>query len=159
MSALTKVSGTDIASRLRDALRAKYATGGLPATSALLLDISGSMGGWKIGELRKLAAEFAQARRFEFHSTCSEIPAGNEISDPGGGTAMHVAFLYVKSHGIDHVVLITDGEPDCQQQARAAAVGLKIDIFYVGPDLYPPFLKKLAEESGGTCEKGDLGAG
>lgn len=152
---------TTLSDRLRNNLRTKYGMGGavLPDTSCLLLDISGSMMGWKITELRKLADEFRQARRFEFSSSCDEIAASSQVSEPNGGTALDVGFLYVKKRGITHVVLITDGEPDSRRKAIEAAVGLKVDCFYVGPDDEPEalkFLEELAVGTGGQYGKASL---
>lgn len=149
---LVKTTTTSLTDRLRNNLRTKYGMGGsvLPDTSCLLLDISGSMRGWKITELRKLADEFRQARRFEFSSACDEIPASAQVSEPNGGTALDVGFLYVKKRGITHVVLITDGEPDSRRKAIDAAIGLKVDCFYVGPDDNDSSLKFLEELAVGT---------
>ncbi len=163
---LIKTTNTAIADRLRQNLRTKYGMGSavLPDTSCLLLDISGSMdeeiggGRTKISELRKLADEFSQARRFEFSSTCSEIPRGQDVSEPNGGTALHVGLEYVKKRGMTHVVLITDGAPDDAKRAMVAAMGLKVDCFYVGPDegYGIEFLKKLSDGSGGSYGKASL---
>lgn len=154
---LTKVQpGHSLAERLRGSLRAKYGRSGIPDTTALLLDISGSMSGSPIVKLRELASEFTDTRRFEFSSQCCEIDRADGVSDPNGGTAMHVAFTHVKLHGIEHIVLITDGGPDDPSRALVAAHGLKVDALYVGPDPEPQFLRDLCGKTGGSYGKGSL---
>ena len=120
-----------------------------PASMALLLDTSGSMMGSPIQKLRELAQEFVYVRRFEFNSTCRELGKWEEIGDATGSTQMGAAFKYVKNVGIDHIVLITDGDPDSETHALQESVGLKIDIYYVGPEPAPHFLAALANQTGG----------
>lgn len=150
--------------KLRANLQAKVASETkYPDTSALLLDISYSMDEWlgpnirKIDELRKLVAGFQNVRRFEFSCTCEELKE-RYISEPFGGTAMDIAFIEVKSSGVSHVVLITDGMPDNEKRALDASKGLKIDVLYVGPDPAPEFLKKLCASTGGIYGQATLTA-
>ena len=110
----------------------------------------------KIDELRKLARDFQDVRRVQFASTARELVANAEIEDPGGGTAMDVAFRACKKLGISHVIMITDGLPDAADRALDAAFGLRIDIFYVGPDPAPEFLARLADATGGQYGKASL---
>lgn len=152
-----------LADRLRGALKSKYGySTGLGTASALLLDISGSMNDWiganrtKLSELRILAAEFTNVRRFLFSTTCREMNATEDIGDTEGGTNLANGFLYVKKNGIDHVVLITDGEPDSESMALTASAGLRIDCFYVGPDPAPAFLAELCKKTGGTYAKASM---
>lgn len=155
MNQITSSSGKTVplAKRLRSVLQSKFGT--VPDSTCLLLDISGSMDSWigpgrtKIGELRKLAAEFTDIRTFVFSSTCDELSKKATIPAPYGGTAMHAAFLKVKADGIDHVIMITDGEPDDERQALNAAAGLTVDCFYVGPDPAPDFLRRLCNHTNG----------
>lgn len=161
---LIKTDTRPLGTRLRSALQSKYgAVDTMPDTSCLLLDISGSMesylenGKTRISELRVLAAEFTNVRRFEFSSSCSELNSSDPIPDANGGTNMAGAFLKVKSAGISHVVLITDGQPDSETLAFNAACGLKIDVFYVGPDPAPDFLKRLCDQTGGQYGAASLG--
>lgn len=156
--------------RLRQSLgRPSQATRGgqqIPSTSCLLLDLSGSMR-WPIGhlprplkidELRILADNFKDVRRFVFSTNAEELGANESIGEPYGGTAMDVAFMAVKKVGIDHVVMITDGMPDHEGRAIEAAKGLRIDVFYVGPDPAPQFLRDLAAQTGGEYGKATLEA-
>lgn len=164
---IVKTSGNDPlatkAASLRKNLRAKFGMGsGLSDESALLLDISGSMGDWcapnktKIQEMRTLADEFVDVRRFTFSTTCAEMQKNERIGGTEGGTGLHVAFLHVKSKGIRHVVLITDGQPDDERMALQTSQGLKVDCFYVGPDPAPIFLRKLSDATGGTYGKASM---
>lgn len=137
---------------------------GAPNTSALLLDISGSMKDWlppntsKIEELRKLADKFKDVRRFQFSWDCEELKAGESVGASRGGTCMSLAFDTVKEKGIKHLVLITDGLPDNSAYALQSAKGLRIDVFYVGPDPAPQFLRDLANATGGQYGKATLEA-
>lgn len=143
---LIKREGESLSDKLRARLNQKQAVNG---ESCLLLDISSSMNGLKIAKLRTLADQFKGTRRFEFSTWCQELAFTEQISDDGGGTAMHVAFEFIKKAGIKHTVLITDGEPDNEQLALDAAKGLRIDILYVGPDPAPDFLRHLCRGTGG----------
>jgi hypothetical protein len=110
----------------------------------------------KIQQLRVLAAEFRDVRRFEFASDCSEMAPGDPVPDTHGGTNMAQAFLKVKDGGVQHVVLSNDGEPDSESAAIRAAAGLKVDVFYVGPDPAPEFLRELCDATGGEYGKATL---
>lgn len=59
MSLVKAGNSTALADRLKANLCTKYGMGGaiLPDTSALLLDISGSMEGWKVSRRRRTAME------------------------------------------------------------------------------------------------------
>jgi hypothetical protein len=124
----------------------------------LLLDVSGSMaedcgdGRAKIDALREIARDFAHVRQFCFSCDCVE----SRPAAAGGNTDMALAFSTVKARGVRHVVLITDGMPDSEPAALAAAAGLKIDIIYVGPPPEPPFLARLAALTGGQYGAGSL---
>lgn len=152
--------------RLRQQLQGQLGAqgGGLGAESALLLDISGSMrdsigpNQTKYDELCKLAADFTDVRRFEFNHHCREISPKDAIGYACGGTNLGGAFFTMKTAQVKHVVLITDGKPDSEQTALEHAKGLRIDIFYVGPDPAPEFLRILAQKSGGTYGKATLEA-
>jgi hypothetical protein len=129
-----------------------------------VLDVSSSMGDHlgppltrKIDKLRELAARFPDTRKFEFSSSAREIQPGEQISDPQGGTAMHIAFNVARTGGVDHIILVTDGEPDSKELALATARGLRIDVFYVGPEGNidaQKFLQKLARSSRGVMPDG-----
>lgn len=136
-------------SSFADILKARKAT----TERCLLLDVSGSMdlrcrdGKRRIEHLRDIASEFEQERKFAFSFDCEEVQF---IPEADGGTAMHTAFETLKAAGVKHAVIITDGEPDKADAALEAAVGLKLDILYVGDQNPPPqFLQDLANVTGG----------
>ncbi len=131
--------------------------------AALLLDVSGSMcassykGGTRIEALRVIANDFPATRQFEFSHSCKEL-FGRPPSHPGGGTYLAKAFFVLKSAGVKHVVLVTDGEPtEPDGDVLNAAIGLKVDIFYVGGDAQPPqILVDLANGCGGKFDSADI---
>lgn len=159
----TQDQGGAFVERLRAKFRAE-SPGSLPEFACLLLDVSGSMSNLigaserRIDALAALAGNFKNVRRFVFHSTCEELGPTDHIGEPRGGTSMHAAFLHVKRAGITHVVMITDGRPDSQSLALEASKGLRIDVFYVGPDPAPSFLQDLARQTGGTYGRASLDA-
>jgi hypothetical protein len=131
------------------------------AYTCLLLDVSGSMvdlvgegeeASRKIDTLRLLADRF-NIRQFVFSSTCYESRA---IPEPSGGTDLAYAFRVVKSQRIKKVVLITDGLPNSEESALNEALGLEVDIYYVGPEPRPDFLNRLASLTKGLVKSGQL---
>lgn len=121
----------------------------------LLIDISGSMadedgeGNSKHSIMQGIVSRLPEGiRKFAFNSNCRELDS--VIPEPAGGTNMAGAFSYVKSQGIKEVILITDGQPDSPRDALAEAIGLTINIVYIGPKPEPQFLKDLARQANGT---------
>lgn len=125
-----------------------------PQGQCLLLDVSGSMaehvepGRSKWQALTELLPQFSGVARYAFSDACSRVTA--QLPPASGGTDMANAFRAIKSAGIRHIVLITDGKPDDEESALRAANGLRIDILYVGPLPEPDFLARLAKSTGGT---------
>src|SRR3989304_5281389 len=125
---------------------------------ALLLDTSYSMTATveyqdgqpvkAIDNLRTLTEQFKHIRKFSFDSRVQEI--GNWIPEPTGGTDLAGAFNYLKQQGCRQIVLMTDGCPDNEESALTAAIGLHIDIYYIGSGSTPDFLNRLAKQSGGS---------
>lgn len=120
-------------------------------TQCLLLDCSSSMdedcgnGQRKIDALKEIVCEFPCTRQFSFGSTCVECAP----TKASGSTNMAEAFYTIKTHKIEHCVLITDGLPNSEEAALREAAGLTIDILYVGPPPPPAFLGRLAKATGG----------
>lgn len=141
------VDNRTVASKLQSRLRKTF--GGTPDTVCLLLDISGSMAGNRIERLRELVTKFPGVRRFVFSYDCTELPQTAVVPDVEGGTSMHTAFAQLKMCGIEHCVMITDGEPDDPKLALAASEGLVVDVIFVGEDPAPDFLAELAKKRGG----------
>lgn len=136
-----------------------------PSTTALLLDTSSSMSLMvgptanspsRIDELRKVATGFPNTRQFHFGSHCRELTPGESIPNPAGGTNMYHAFNVLKNHGVQHVIVVSDGDPDDEIAALEAAQGLKVDCCYVGPDPAPEFLRTLAQRTGGKYNRSSL---
>lgn len=158
MSQLTK---TETTSKITTSFAERVAQKQAARNRCLLLDTSGSMaspcgdGRSKIAALRQLAEGFSGERKFAFSSFCHEI---TDIPDANGGTAMCQALEAIKSVGVTHAVLITDGEQTDGQpeDVYRAAEGLKLDIFYVGPGEPPPMLIELAKRTGGSFGHSDL---
>ena len=117
----------------------------------LLLDLSGSMGYHEVDQLKKIVGNFPNERKFQFSSSCHE--STSLPSSGAGGTNLAAAFNHIKSQGLKHCILVTDGRPDSMEAAETAAVGLKIDCFYVGADWDDEaknFLRRLAEGHSGS---------
>lgn len=145
-------------------------SGPVPDTTALLLDLSGSMwrhaGGTsrqsRLEALADIVAGLPYVRRFGFSNGCLEIPLNQRISeiwadlDFGSGTDLAAAFDTIKAAKVTTAILITDGLPDNDAAALIAATGLKLHIFYVGPEPVPAFLQDLARAVNGTFETGRL---
>jgi|SRR5579864_878135 len=81
-----------------------------------------------------------------------------EKAGPHGGTVLSPVLQRMKDQGYREAVVITDGEVnDYDQDASLKAVeGLVLKVLYVGPGEKPEFLEKLANASGGFCDKDDL---
>lgn len=139
----------------------------------LLLDTSGSMEATvnnEEGEVRRIDALFRAVRdtpecqglkAFMFNSSCypiETIPTEAEADRfaPYGGTNLADAFTTVKAAGFFHAVLVTDGEPDNELKALAAAQGMKLGIIYIGNPPTPLFLQRLAQATDGTFEIADI---
>lgn len=129
---------------------------------ALLLDCSGSMEILEFdGETHKPRVEFlndiltsfSSTRRFRFGSDCKEDTSRGPVKADMGGTRLGKALMHLKEQGVHHVILITDGQPDSEEAAIAAAKGLKIDAYFVGgknDTVAKDFLRRLCNSSGGT---------
>lgn len=140
--------------------------------SVLLLDVSDSMnqrikiGKRRIDALRKVVKELRETHPvpmvvFGYMQAPDQIAVVDNIPEPSGSTPMGAAIGFCGREGANHIVMVTDGEPDRESDALAAAVafGGVIDTFFVGdPDgRGAAFAKELAEATGGTCNVSDLG--
>ena len=157
--------------KLRAAIAAKMGTetgqqgGQVPPGTCLLLDLSPSMsavlkdGSMYVEKLAEIVDDLPKAPRFGFSGDCRELPLNTSIMDIwnddvlGSGTFLGKAFRVVKAADYKNIVLITDGEPNDpggERVALQAATGLHINIFYVGPEPVPQFLRDLAAQAGGS---------
>lgn len=143
--------------------------------TCLLLDISGSMDNSVPSEEDGIepravevlfkavreTPECAGLKPFVFGSHCdpleaipSEEAALNFRTE--GCTNLTGAFDTVKQAGFYSAILVTDGQPDNEQSAIMAAMGMRLGIIYIGPPPVPAFLKRLAEATDGTFQLADL---
>ncbi len=125
---------------------------------ALLLDTSGSMSGDKIAHLKEIVNSLrGNPVIYKFGTIISKV-LRNEIDSLSatGSTKMHLAFNKLKEDGHTNIVMITDGLPDDKAAALSAALGLDIQILYVGPEPKPAFLDLLANQSGQICTQENL---
>ena len=175
LKSLAKKSLGSGASDLRNKLAQYKNKNQFSSTQALLLDVSGSMGDpimdrvaelegnsmnsrtRKIDALRALVEEFPRTRKFWFSGDCEELFPGEAIPEPRTSTALGNALRHLKSREITHAVVITDGCPDSEADAFQAAIGMKLDLFYVGPMPPPKFMEELAKRTGGSFGTSTMG--
>ena len=140
--------------RLRSKLGQKFQADHLSNPSeCLLLDVTGSMWGQRIERLREATHAFSKSvRRFCYNETCWELSPSEEIPEPSDQNYEDIAFAYIKEKGIQHAIMITDGGSNRPTKALKAAIGLKIDIIYIGPPPRPKFLEDLAKATGGSFD-------
>lgn len=138
--------------------------------SMLAIDVSGSMGAVlatglrAIDELRKVATVLRETHpvpMLAFGLTGQHsVSMVETIPEPGGDTPLAKAITFAKAQNANHLVVISDGMPESQSAALAAAraFGGPIDVFYVGDPGDPGelFLRQLAEATGGNCSYTDL---
>jgi len=138
--------------------------------SILLIDVSSSMGRSiaeqseaglmrRIDKLRLVVADL-----FSTHPvpmvTFPGIQLVTAIPEPAGMTPLHAAIAFARLQEANHIVVITDGEPDSPNAAFAEAdkFGGSIDVFYIGNggDEGAKFCAELARRTGGQCGVTDL---
>ena len=91
----------------------------------LLLDISGSMGETVHGEsrkidlLRELVFSLREKTTFTQAVFDSSVEWTDDVPEPRGSTALHLALNEAAQKRARRYVLITDGEPDSQHLAMA----------------------------------------
>lgn len=133
----------------------------------VLADVSSSMAEMagsrsKIQVLREaLTAERGAARIIAFSSTPTEARTAEEIPDPCGGTALHLAIDLAATLRPARTLVISDGHPDDEEKAFRAAEALPgvIDVLYVGPEddaRAIRFMRRLARAGAGRCEVNDI---
>jgi hypothetical protein len=114
------------------------------AGEIIMADVSSSMAD-KAGDRRKIqilqeALDWlrpaASCRIIAFASTPRVIEPGQPLPAPYGGTALHLALRYAAQSRPQHTIVISDGMPDDERAALAAAAEITgwIDVIYCGPD-------------------------
>lgn len=161
--AITKGSLAAIAQQKNQSLAESF----LSAELIAIVDMSGSMamhdapGGLSRfdaaeKELKALQAEMpGQIAVICFSDRVQFCPGGVPIRF-GNGTNMAGALRFVHmADGVAKIVLISDGEPDCQRSTLKEARRFKhsIDTIYIGPEgeRGQTFLQQLAQATGGTA--------
>jgi hypothetical protein len=145
---------------------------GNPNIRCLLLDTSGSMSmeckgkDRRIDVLRKAveALDWQSYRLFTFDSFCVEIPNPSALWATGGGTALDLGLREIAKLNPNQTVIISDGEPNNEQDALIAAESLTgtISTIHIGDDRDKAaiaFMRKLANLGCGTTYIQDLGRG
>ena len=141
--------------------------------SLLMVDCSGSMatttrtGKRRIDVLRDITVTLRQTRKFPlaaFGVRCQgQVEVIDTIPEPQGSTPLDLAIIFAKDQGANHLLVVTDGEPNSEEAAfdAARAFGGPIDTFFVGDPggRAPKFLAELSAMTGGTASVSDLGTG
>lgn len=158
-----KLSETGEAERFRE--RFEQST----AEVVILADVSSSMSEsagakTKIEMLRdalsSVLAELPTTRLIAFNSLAKEISNATRLPEPSGGTALNLALDAAQPYRPRKTVVISDGQPDDEDQAFAAADRITgvIDVIYCGPDGDAEaiaFMNRLARRTGGTVVRTD----
>lgn len=122
--------------------------------TVLLLDVSQSMnervgGARKIDLLRRAVGAFPALRRWSF----SEQVYPGQIPEPQTGTNLARALCTLTEEAPARVILVSDGEPNDEEEALASAtrLGRPVDVIYIGePETSGErFMRRLAEATGG----------
>lgn len=128
-----------------DTARFRARVEGAGAGVVILADVSSSMDE-RAGRRRKceilaealdqLWPELAGARLIAFGATAAEVLSPDDLPAPSGGTALHLALDAAARPAPAKTVVISDGRPDSEEAALAAAGRLPglIDVIYCGPD-------------------------
>lgn len=131
----------------------------------LIVDISGSMGEWCGGQrkidilVQAIQPIQHQYQVLAFNSSASWIT--NQMPEPCGGTALHLALQVAATVHPAHTLVVSDGQPDDESQAIAAAkiVSGTISTLYVGNDSDHKaidFMRRLARLGCGKSYVQDL---
>lgn len=135
----------------------------------LLLDVSGSMSGQPLEQLKKVVKELKEnyKDKIRWIAFSNEAKSDTDLSDDlervnevkSGGTEYVPAFMKVKEMhdkgelSFDKIVIISDGCPGDVDAAllKAKELGKPVDVIYIGSvgDSGETYLKKIAQETGG----------
>jgi Mg-chelatase subunit ChlD len=141
------------------------------ASTVLLCDVSASMDETagrrrKIDILRDALADLAvlKAQLVAFSTHAMPVARPQDLPEPDGGTALHHGLDAAARYRPSRTVVISDGRPNSQRAALAAAerVPGRIDVVYCGPDsdiVAIDFMRRLARVGGGQVVIRDLARG
>lgn len=135
-----------------------------------LLDVSGSMHGKKIEDLRKYVRDLIKksphVRLVPFNTFVLPVMSIDDLDSvkPDGGTELHLALDFAAEKMCGQVVVFTDGEPSDQAACFEAAdrVPGVIHVIYCGdPDCKDAvrFCEKLSRNNGGGFVAKDIARG
>lgn len=115
----------------------------------------------KVEILRDALATAPPSRIVAFSSAPRELTRVEDLPSPSGGTALHLALDAAAAMAPAQTLVISDGEPDSESAALAAAdlVPGTIDVLYCGPAdniKARDFLLRLARAGGGRYTAHDL---
>jgi len=104
--------------------------------------------------LAQVWPQLAQGCLFAFASTVQALDSPYALLHPNGGTALHLALEAAQRLSPQQTLIISDGRPDSEEAALAAADYLTghIDVIYCGPGDDTEaitFLQRLARSTGG----------
>ena len=133
----------------------------------ILADTSGSMSerAWgrhtRIGLLREAVDALAGRGHRLIAFAAAPVLDPPSIPAAAGGTALHLALDLAATLRPSRTLVISDGEPDDESAALAAAARLTgyIDTLYIGPETSRSamdFLRRLAAAGGGRYARADL---
>lgn len=132
-------------------------------SALLVLDVSGSMYGDRIENLRKAVKQipYDNIKWIAFSGDVYKDSNGKTLFDktdaipnPNGGTELLKAFSHIKeenlAHAYDKIILISDGEPFSPESclAEAPTLGVPVDTIFIGGS--SQFMQDLAALTGGT---------
>lgn len=128
--------------------------------TVVLADVSGSMEQpagevRRVDRLRDALEGLSGVRLVAFASAPVELRSAADLPAPAGGTALHLAIDMAAGMRPARTVVVSDGEPDDEEAAIAAADRLpgRIDVIYCGPEgnaRARAFLMRLARTGGGA---------
>lgn len=139
----------------------------------ILADVSTSMA-QRAGSRRKIEvlrealagvwADLPGGELIAFSSVPASVVAPADIPEPNGGTALHLAIDEAAKSRPRKTVVISDGQPDSESLALAAADRITgiIDVIYCGPDSDTDaiaFMYRLARAGCGRVVRADFAAG
>jgi hypothetical protein len=130
-----------------------------PRRQIILADVSASMaepaaGRRKVDILGEALEQLSPAGGVvAFASSVMPLALRDQLPQPSGGTALHLALSHCLDAGATDVLVISDGHPDRPGEALAVADRLdaRIDVIYCGPDndiVGMDFMRQLARGGG-----------
>ncbi|OBY87037.1 vWA domain-containing protein [Delftia sp. JD2] len=136
--------------------------------TVVLADVSGSMDSLAWGGRSKhsllgeaIAATAAGHEVLAFAEDVTPVPNASSLPPASGSTALHLALNAARERNPGRILVISDGEPDDEVAALAAAKAFPgvIDVLYIGPDSNAAamrFLRSLAQAGHGRYEGSDI---